>query len=72
LRGAGARFALAPREAVTETEHLGVGETAGFVALQDHAAAARHQRDVVEQVPVLADESYRVTLLGAQAGVARM
>src|SRR5713226_4540546 len=46
--GAGAVFALPPGEAVGEAKHLGVGETARLVALQDDAAAARHQRDVVE------------------------
>src|SRR5262249_61086247 len=46
--GAGAFFALAPGEPLLGPECLGVGEPAGAVALQDDAAAARHNRDLVE------------------------
>src|SRR5690348_9430515 len=42
--GADAVFALAPGEAVGEAEHLAIGETTRFVALQDDASAACHQR----------------------------
>src|SRR5437588_11649455 len=63
--GADAVFALPPGEAVGEAEHLAIGEAARFVALQDDAAAARHQWDLVElydqHLAVVADKSDRVT-----------
>src|SRR5579884_1235810 len=64
--GADAVLALPPGEAVGEAEHLAVGETAGAVALQDDAAAARHRRNFREiddqQAAVLADQRGGVAL----------
>src|SRR6516164_3920279 len=69
--GAGTTLALAPGEAIGQAEHLAVGEPARFVALQDDAAAARHQRDVVElddqHLPVVADTGNGVAVFRSYA-----
>jgi hypothetical protein len=68
--GAGA-LALPPREAVGEAKHLAISEAARFVALQDDAAAARHQRDVVElqdqRLSVITDQCHRIAVFGLRA-----
>src|SRR5262245_49243586 len=65
--GTGAVLALPPGDAVGEAEHLGVGKTALFIALQDDAAATGHQRDVVElddqHFTVVADKRHSVAPL---------
>src|SRR6516162_10404666 len=59
--GANTVLALSPRQAVGEAEHSAIGEPARSIALQDDAAAARHQRDLVElddqQLAVVAHQS---------------
>src|ERR1700676_1835687 len=66
--GAGAGLALAPREALGEAEHLGVGELAHSVALEDDAAAARDLRNFFEtddqHSPVLADKGNGIAVGG--------
>jgi hypothetical protein len=68
--GAGA-LASPPREAVGEAKHLAISEAARFVASQDDAAAARHQRDVVElqdqRLSVITDQCHRIAVFGLRA-----
>src|SRR6516225_3297079 len=70
--GASTVLALAPRQAFGEKKDLGVGEAAGFVALQDDPASTRHQRDVVEfedqHFAIVADKGDRIAELGLNAG----
>src|SRR5271165_3603433 len=69
--GAGAGLALPPGETVGEAEHLGIGKPTRFVALQNNAAAARHERYVVElddqHAAIVADKRDGVAAFGAQA-----